>query len=518
MILLYHIINFFKNFMLKKIILFLFVFVFLFSYRFVNASPIINEFMYDLDGADIDWIEIYNTDSEDIDLTTLKLLISNSTSNHGIVYYSGSQILHQGEYGVIVPTSEISAFLDKWGNTVNLFTASFTLPNVADSETAKIEINNGDKESPINSVIYDMSLGAKEDGNSLQLINDLWQNALPTPGSENEIISIPLPPSPPEENTEFTNDFTSNTNESSATTLTSNSEIKTKIIAPTLVFKGNQILFNANTTGKDGDVLSYGKYFWNFGDGDSKEIKANNKEGFTHTFFYEGEYVVALEYYKNSNANISDISDASSKLTIKVILADIIISKIGDEKDFFIEITNNTNYDANISKWIILGNGRSFTLPNNTIIKPKKKMILSPAITGFSILDKNTLKLLNSQGEIIFDYNLPVNTNIVSVPNSITAEKISTSNTNNIIKSEVNVSEDKNLKENNVTVDLPVDNLLAEAITSDIPIESTDINLIYWIGLVVFLGVGTSIAYFIRNHNKKIISQKVGDDFEIIDK
>src|SRR3989344_9414323 len=121
--------------MSKKTFLVLVVFAFLFSYRFVLASPIINEFMYDLDGADIDWVEIYNGDSAEVDLTALKLLISNSTSNHGIVFHSGSQVLHQGDYGVIVPASQISAFISKWGNSGNLFTASFSLPN----ESAVIE-------------------------------------------------------------------------------------------------------------------------------------------------------------------------------------------------------------------------------------------------------------------------------------------------------------------------------------------------------------------------------------------
>lgn len=497
--------------MLKKIILIFLGFVFLFSYHLVNASPIINEFMYDLDGADIDWIEIYNGDSTDIDLTTLKLFISNSTSNHNIVYYSGSQILHQGEYGIIVPTSQISAFISKWGNVSNLFTASFTLPN----ESATVEINTGETSSPINSVTYDMSLGAKEDGNSLQLISNLWQGALPTLGEKNQIISDSSSPS--EENNDSSSSYTSNINDSSSTITTSSSEIETKIIAPVLVFKGDPVLFNASTIDTDGDALYSGKYFWNFGDGDSKEIKANDKIGFYHTFFYEGEYIIALEYYKNSNADISLNPDASNKITIKVILADIIISKIGDEKDFFVEIFNNTNYDADLSKWILLGNGKSFILPNNTIIKAKKKLILSPTITNFSILDRDTLKLLNKDGRVIFDYFLS-NQSVDNLNSNSILEKISNEVEKPLNTVDTDTETKKYIQPENE--EISGDNLVAEALKSDLPIsvEDTENNFKYWVlGLIVFIGIATSATYFIRNYNRKDISKKEESDFEIID-
>src|SRR3989338_7977531 len=112
----------------RKIILLFVAVIFFFGFQGARAEVVINEIMYDLDGADIDWIEIYNNGS-DIDITTLKLLISNSSSNHGILKYSGSEILQQGEYGVIVVTSQISSYVSKWGSSGNIFTSSFSLPN-----------------------------------------------------------------------------------------------------------------------------------------------------------------------------------------------------------------------------------------------------------------------------------------------------------------------------------------------------------------------------------------------------
>src|SRR3989344_6766049 len=139
--------------MSKKLLL-VFLFVFFFNSQSGEAAVVVNEIMYDLDGADIDWVEVMNNGNEDIDLSTLKLLISNSTSNHGINNSSGSSILHGGEFGVIVNNSVISNYTEKWGSNGNIFTASFSLPN----ESGKIEINDGGKDSPIFFVSFYFSL------------------------------------------------------------------------------------------------------------------------------------------------------------------------------------------------------------------------------------------------------------------------------------------------------------------------------------------------------------------------
>ena len=80
-------------------------------------------------------------------------------------------------------------------------------------------------------------------------------------------------------------------------------------------------------------------------------------------------------------------------------------------------MTNNTNYDVDISKWILSNEeditkininesqNKSFIFPKNTILGAKKKMILPPQITNLSFfIDKGSLKLLNMNNDIIFDY------------------------------------------------------------------------------------------------------------------
>jgi hypothetical protein len=61
-----------------------------------------------------------------------------------------------------------------------------------------------------------------------------------------------------------------------------------------------------------------------------------------------------------------------------------------------------------------------------------------------------------------------------------------------------------------------VDNLEAAVIKSDV---NTENNIMYGIGLIAFLGISASGAYFVRNRNriKKDSFGIIGNDFEIID-
>ncbi len=251
--------------MFKKITLVSIVFVFFGSYNLAFGAPIISEIMYDLDGADIDWVEIHNEDSADIDIVTLKLLVSNSTSNHEIVKYSGSQVLHGGEYAVIVPTSQISAFVDKWGSSGNIFTSSYTLPNT----TAKIEINNGDKDTPMDSVTYASSQGASADGKSLQFISGSWVSATPTPSSANQASGSDDEDDIDDDNDSDSGESTITTSSSSgggasktstAAKKTTTSKTRAEIISSSLAYVGIPIVMQGRAFEIDGLQANHGRY------------------------------------------------------------------------------------------------------------------------------------------------------------------------------------------------------------------------------------------------------------------
>lgn len=275
-------------------------------------------------------------------------------------------------------------------------------------------------------------------------------------------------------------------------------KIKTQIIGKTLGFVGLPLSLDTMTLGLSGEQLRYGKYFWNFGDGDSKEIQVMNSQQFTHTYFYPGDYVVSLDYYQNY---YSDNPDASNQITIKIIGVDISISRVGDEKDFFVELTNNTDYNADISNWILASDSKSFIIPRNTILAPKKKMIISPKITNFSILDKDTLKLMTPQREIVFNY-----LSSIIVPKIV---PVSVSKTPTLILPRSSGEMPKTEGVN--------DNLLASTVSSETvnndSVKSSNFPIIP-LASFIFIGASAGAVYFIRQ--KKVVSEDV-NDFEILD-
>lgn len=493
---------------MSKKIIFLLVVLFLFSRsHLVFASPIINELMYDLDGADIDWVEIYNPDSADVDLTSLKLLISNSISNHGITKHSGSEILHKGDFGIIVPSSDILDYVNKWGSSGNIFTASFSLPN----ETEKVEINNGDKNIPLSSVTYNSTQGASGDGNSLQLISGVWKAALPTPGTTNN-ISISSTLVNPSTSGSFNNEISSvqtTTTSVIKNKITEEPKIKTKIITKNLVFAGLPIEFQAKSLGYSGETLSSGKYFWNFGDGSSKEATGTDK--FTHTYFYSGEYIVSLEYYQN--IYVTD-PIAVDKITIKAVPVQISISRVGDDKDFFVELTNDSLYEMDISGWILSSENKKFIFPKNSIILPKRIVELSSKVTQFTVNDAKNLKLFTPTGEVVYDYGISLVPDEIVVKNEVPTPIVIP------VIAPVKVFSEKLETNKNTTkiistpeINIPAENLSSSVIESDI-IPNSKNSYLTIISLFVFLGLSAVSVYFIRRNR---LVPEADDDFEILD-
>src|SRR3989344_6808831 len=486
--------------MSKKIILVIFPLIIFFSFHTAQATVVINEIMYDLDGGDIDYVEVVNQGETGIDLSAFKLLISNSTSNHAINSSSGSPVLLSGKYGVIVPTSSISKYMDKWGSGGNIFTSSFSLPN----STAKVEINDGDKTAPIFSVTYDSSQGASGDGESLQFLGGSWVPASPTPGAENQPSSSSASayetPVIPED--EGTTPSSSNVTQSQKEKPATKQEIKVKIAVEDFSFSGIPLSFNATAYGYSGEELYSGKYFWNFGDGSSKEVKDNAQ--FTHTYFYPGDYTISLSYYLNP---LSQTPDAVSKIKIKVDPMELSISNVGDAGDFFIEISNKSTHDMDLSGWSLVSGSKTFSLPRDTSVLAKNKIILSPQITGFSLGDKNNLKLLSSIGEVVFGLDsVAIKPPPVSLPKTKQKQvPISTD-----LDSKKNTEKNPYTESTNLGADLT-----STVVNADGVRESSSGSFIYLLFLFVFLGVGGGAVYFI--HHKKTPVQETTKDFEILD-
>jgi hypothetical protein len=476
--------------MSKKMILVLAGIVFFSSFRLAFASLIINEVMYV--PVSKQWVEIYNDTDSDVDITQYKIKDAGVVNGHNIspALAGGSNVIPAHAYGVIA--KDITSV-----NATYLFHSALGIAATGDT----IILKNGD--NTIDTVL--VSENSAVNGDSLQLISGSWVSAAPTPGAINQTstntttffstggLAATDSTSP--------NPINTNTSTPAKNKIVEEPKIKTQIIGKTTGFVNLPLSLQALSTGLSGEQLHFGKYFWNFGDGDSKEINLTDSfQPFSHTYFYPGDYTITLDYYSNS---YQEFPDASNQIIVKIIPADIFISRVGDEKDFFIELTNNTDYSADISNWILISEQKSFMIPRNTILASKKKIIISPKITGFSIADQNTLKLMTPNREVVFDFAAslaPVVSKTVLatvVENSPAVQPLETTQPP---KSPLSGGENDAI-------------LAASAISSDIVPEKSSFPIIP-IFSAIFIGAGAYGVYFIRQ--KRIVPQ-TGDDFKILD-
>ncbi len=508
--------------MSKFFILFLMLILFFSGFNLTYAGVVINEIMYDVEGTDTgrEWIEVYNDSDVSVDLSAFKFF--EADTNHEIVSAEGNGEVKAYDYAIIA--LDPAKFKTDWPNFVgNIFDSSFSLSNEGE--------NLAVKDSNLNIVdeyAYSSALGAQGNLKSLQKISSVWESAAPTPGKENETSS-----SPPVtdgngdysggNNSGETEENISSSNSNNAkkkTKIATAQKIKTQITTKLLAYVGVPHLFEGMAFGKEGEQLFRGKYFWNFGDGDFRESKVINTDKFSHTYFYPGDYAIIFEYYPDQ---FTDTPDASQKVSIKTIIPEILISNVGNDKDFFLELLNNTNYEADISQWILFGNEKSFVLPRNTIIGSKKKMIISSKVTNFSALDKDALRLATPQGNMISAY-VSLATPAVSIKTSnkkITKAKIP-ANSKQINPEEINSiaikapetvtfapEEQVSTVTNDINFGGPA-SVLESNVIKDNPIRMYILALIS----TVFIGASAGTVYFIRR--KKTVP-KAGDDFEILD-
>jgi len=154
---------------------------------------VINEIMYDPNGADGDreWIELYNNETNDIDITGWRFY--ESGTNHTLTLIQGNMIIPKNGYAVIVDNND--SFLSDYPSfNGTLIDSTFSLLQdgeficILDSSLALVDCVN-----------YSKSWGANDNGNTLEKIDpdkgstkDNWNESKVnggTPGMKNSVSS-----------------------------------------------------------------------------------------------------------------------------------------------------------------------------------------------------------------------------------------------------------------------------------------------------------------------------------------
>ena len=236
------------------------------------------------------------------------------------------------------------------------------------------------RESPISdSVTYMADWGAKNDGNSLQFINGEWIAALPTPGEENSTGEIAAPPPPPAATPSAPAANISTPPSTPLFTARISEKEKFAIVGVPAKFKGE-------TVGTTEGLLGKTRFIWNFGDGSTAE-----GQSVAHVYKYPGDYIVMLNAVSGTHAT-------EDRTTIKAIPAELSITAIGRADDFFIELSNGSAYELNLSGWLLKSGARYFVIPEHSFILPKKKIIFPYEATELSYSGEDSVGLLYPNG------------------------------------------------------------------------------------------------------------------------
>ena len=454
----------------KKHYLFVVVVFFLFAFN-VYASLEITEIMYDPEGTDTnrEWVKLCNNGEETINIISGKnnsaWRIGDGESGEALHYISEDLNIMGGGYAVIAKDKD--TFLSEYSSfSGSVASSSISLVNTS----GVVKIYDGS--SPRN-IIASKSYEANEN-----LITE----------EDNDS----------EENTEESNNSSNNYFFSSKKSEPKITKTIAEIITNKIATAGLALPIESKITNNKGITLNTGRFIWNFGDG---EFRISEKlEKLEHIYWYPGEYVLTLSYYKKGKTEL----EATSRVVVKVLPSGVAISSVGNSLDSYIELENKSNYEIDLSNWTIQSPVKNFMIPEGMVLLPNKKIKLSPKITQFNINDIGFLSIINSNGETMAIYPNKIKSINKNTPSSYNGKSTPTPDV------------DTNLNTDESEV-INLNNLPASAIKSNI-----DFQVVYYLlGLLLVVGLGIASVLLLRKKddlNEDYIEGKItANDIKIIE-
>lgn len=455
----------------------------------------ITEVMYDASGTDTnnEWIEVHNTGTNSLDLSTFSVADFDTAWHFHTIVPDTVSTLAGGAYAIITTSSKlpdfISNFRSKW-NSINplFFRASFSLPN----ESGEISTSS-DKKSIESDISYGKTMGAAGDGNTLQNIGGVWKASLPTPGEINKLS----------DNGNSNNNQNNSSGGSGAGTVSINSsyvnkstvkpELSVTILTPSIATTGVDLHIESKVT-YGSTVYKAGKLLWNFGDGSTFEQELF--EPIVHKYKYPGDYVITVSYMKYKDIKIPDATD---RTIVTVSNPGINISSIGDSNDFYVELSNTSDFELSLSDWMLKNNDQIFKIPEGTIILPNKKLMFGSELTGFLFNVNSAVSVLKPSGQVAYDYPLK------SAPKDYNYS-YKKYNDLNIGNTGVNKIEDN-------IIDLSEGELTAQAANTEsgLPLE------VFGVFALIVLGIISTYFFMNKKSETNDISLDSGDDIRIIE-
>ena len=138
--------------------------------------------------------------------------------------------------------------------------------------------------------------------------------------------------------------------------------------------------FWARAYNKGSEIVENVRFSWNFGDGSTEEGQTVH-----HHFDYPGRYAVVVTIAENKNA-------ASDRIIVTAIPADLSFTVLPDSG---VAIENRARSDIDISRWIVKSFGRSFILPEHSVVLAGETLRISRKTLAFETGPQTELQYPN---------------------------------------------------------------------------------------------------------------------------
>jgi len=327
-----------------------------------------------------EWIELYNSGEEDINLFYYQLGWSDK-----LIAFNNTETNTKEINNVIIPAKGYFLLERTDDNSVpeQLADIIYTGGLVDDGETLELRDDEGNLIDQIN-CSEEWPHGDKITKQTMERITDDWQTSLDpngTPKSANSSGAVEEPKDEPEEEPSPEEpEVEASPTESSTYTPIANAG--NDIIG----FIDQEISFDsASSSDPNGYELAYS---WNMGNGELIE-----KDVFTYVFNYPGTYLVTLMVYNGRTY-------AWDTITVEIKNQNISINEFVPNQ--WIELYNNSNSVIDLSNWQLQGNN-TFVFPQHTLIAPKNYLVFSESIIDLKA--SNSIKLLLPEGIVFQEIN-----------------------------------------------------------------------------------------------------------------
>jgi len=257
-------------------------------------------------------------------------------------------------------------------------------------------------------------------------------------------------------------------------------------LAPSLLVKpsgpltaivGADAEFSAQVFGMKKEKIENARVIWSFGNGATRE---GNKVRYAYTI--PGSYAVIVSV---ASGELSGYA----RILVKAISPEMIISRVANGPDGFIEIENKSGAELDISGWGIASGAILFSIPERTFLLPKTKVAFPAPDTGVFVVN-NDARLFFPNGRLAAEYKL-----------------VNSGSINNESRVVVNVGEkkiEKEEKEEEIASDASASVILSENDSS-----SKMPMWIFGIAGVAVLGIAGLVAFKFKS---KIVKEKTDEE------